>query len=51
MSEVENTSFEACLQKLMTSLEASLYEEATAQLAKSSMSRPSVAFTIESTSI
>ena len=33
MSEVENTSFEACLQKLMTSLEASLYEEATAQLA------------------
>lgn len=33
MSEVENTSFEAHLQKLMTSLEASLYEEATAQLA------------------
>ena len=33
MSEVENASFEACLQKLMTSLEASLYEEATAQLA------------------
>ena len=33
MSEVENTSFEACLQRLMTSLEASLYEEATAQLA------------------
>ena len=33
MSEVENTSFEVCLQKLMTSLEASLYEEATAQLA------------------
>ncbi len=33
MSEVENTSFEARLQKLMTSLEASLYEEATAQLA------------------
>ncbi|RUM80652.1 MAG: magnesium transporter [Candidatus Thioglobus sp.] len=33
MSEVENTSFEACLQKLMTFLEASLYEEATAQLA------------------
>ena len=33
MSEVENTSFEDCLQKLMTSLEASLYEEATAQLA------------------
>ncbi len=32
MSEVENTSFEASLQKLMTSLEASLYEEATAQL-------------------
>ena len=33
MSEVENTSFEACLQKLMTSLEASLYEEAIAQIA------------------
>lgn len=33
MSEVENTSFEVCLRKLMTSLEASLYEEATAQLA------------------
>ena len=33
MSEVENTSFEDCLQKLITSLEASLYEEATAQLA------------------
>jgi len=33
MSEVENTSFEVRLQKLMTSLEASLYEEATAQLA------------------
>ncbi len=33
MSEVKNTSFEVCLQKLMTSLEASLYEEATAQLA------------------
>ena len=33
MSKVENTSFEDCLQKLITSLEASLYEEATAQLA------------------
>lgn len=33
MSEVENTSFEAYLQRLMLSLEASLYEEATAQLA------------------
>ena len=33
MSEVENTSFEACLQKLMTSLEASSYEEAIAQIA------------------
>jgi magnesium transporter len=32
MSEVENTPFEACLLKLMTSLEASLYEEAAAQL-------------------
>ena len=32
MSEVENTSFEECLQRLMTSLEASLYEEASAQL-------------------
>ena len=32
MSEVENTSFEECLQRLMTSLEASLYEEATSQL-------------------
>ncbi len=32
MSEVENTSFEDCLQKLITSLEASLYEDATAQL-------------------
>lgn len=32
MSEVENTSFEGCLQRLMTSLEASLYEEATSQL-------------------
>lgn len=33
MLEVENTSFEDCLQKLITSLEASLYEEATTQLA------------------
>ncbi|EEZ79613.1 magnesium transporter [Candidatus Thioglobus sp.] len=33
MSEVENTSFEDCLQRLMVSLEASLYEEATSQLA------------------
>lgn len=33
MSEVENTSFEDCLQKLIMSLEASLYEEATTQLA------------------
>ncbi len=33
MSEVENTSFEDCLQRLMKSLEASLYEEATSQLA------------------
>ena len=32
MSEVENTSFEGCLQRLMTSLEASLYEEAISQL-------------------
>jgi magnesium transporter len=32
MSEVENTSFEECLQRLLTSLEASLYEEATSQL-------------------
>ena len=32
MSEVENTSFEDCLQRLMTSLEASLYEEAISQL-------------------
>ena len=32
MSEVENTSFEERLQRLMTSLEASLYEEATSQL-------------------
>lgn len=32
MSEVENTSFEECLQRLMISLEASLYEEATSQL-------------------
>ncbi|CAC9584822.1 Mg/Co/Ni transporter MgtE, CBS domain-containing [uncultured Gammaproteobacteria bacterium] len=33
MSEVKNTSFEDCLQKLMESLEVSLYEEATTQLA------------------
>ena len=33
MSEVENTSFEVRLQKLMISLEASLYEEAASQLA------------------
>lgn len=33
MSEVENTSFEDCLQRLILSLEASLYEEATTQLA------------------
>lgn len=33
MSEVENTSFEVSLQKLMISLEASLYEEAASQLA------------------
>jgi magnesium transporter len=33
MSEVKNTSFEDCLQKLMGSLEASLYEEATTQFA------------------
>jgi magnesium transporter len=32
MSEVKNTSFKKCLQRLMRSLEASLYEEATAQL-------------------
>ncbi len=32
MSEVENTSFKECLQRLMVSLEASLYEEATSQL-------------------
>lgn len=32
MSEVEHTSFEECLQRLMISLEASLYEEATSQL-------------------
>ncbi|MEO1939917.1 magnesium transporter [Candidatus Thioglobus sp.] len=32
MSEVENTSFEDCLQRLMSSLKASLYEEATSQL-------------------
>ncbi len=31
MLEVKNTSFEDCLQKLMKSLEASLYEEATKQ--------------------
>ena len=33
MSEVENTSFEVRLQKLMISLEASLYEEAASQVA------------------
>jgi len=33
MSEVANTSFEECLQRLVTSLEASLYEEAASQLA------------------
>jgi len=33
MSEVEHTSFEVCLQKLMKSLQASLYEDATTQLA------------------
>ncbi|AYQ56613.1 Mg/Co/Ni transporter MgtE, CBS domain-containing [Bathymodiolus thermophilus thioautotrophic gill symbiont] len=33
MSEAKNTSFEECLQKLIVSLEASLYEEATTQLA------------------
>ncbi|CAC9436808.1 Mg/Co/Ni transporter MgtE, CBS domain-containing [uncultured Gammaproteobacteria bacterium] len=32
MIEVKHTSFEECLQRLMTSLEASLYEEATSQL-------------------
>ncbi len=32
MSKVEHISFEDCLQRLMTSLEASLYEEATSQL-------------------
>ncbi len=32
MSEVENTSFEDCLQRLIQSLEADLYEEAAAQL-------------------
>ena len=32
MSEVENTSFEDCLQGLINSLEASLYEEAAAKL-------------------
>lgn len=32
MSEVDNTSFEDCLQGLIESLEASLYEEAAAQL-------------------
>ena len=34
MSEVENTSFEECLQRLMSSLEASLYEEAISQLSR-----------------
>ncbi|MDB2589780.1 magnesium transporter [Candidatus Thioglobus sp.] len=34
MSEVEKTSFEECLQRLMISLEASLYEEATSQLSE-----------------
>ena len=34
MSEVENTSFEDCLQKLMELLQTSLYEEAATQLAK-----------------
>lgn len=33
MSEVQKTSFEDCLKKLMESLEVSLYEEATTQLA------------------
>lgn len=33
MSEVEKTSFEECLERLMKSLEVSLYEEATTQLA------------------
>ncbi|MBA5249852.1 MAG: magnesium transporter [Gammaproteobacteria bacterium] len=33
MSEAENPSFEDCLQRLILSLEASLYEEATTQLA------------------
>ena len=33
MSEVNNTSFKDCLQKLMEFLQASLYEEATTQLA------------------
>ena len=32
MSEVENASFEKCLQRLIISLEASLYEEAASQL-------------------
>ncbi len=32
MSEVDSTSFKECLQRLMISLEASLYEEATSQL-------------------
>ncbi len=34
MSKVENTSFEECLQRLMSSLEASLYEEAISQLSR-----------------
>lgn len=34
MLEVENTSFEERLQRLITSLEASLYEEATSQLSE-----------------
>lgn len=34
MSEVKKTSFKDCLQRLMTALEASLYEEATTQLAE-----------------
>ncbi|SMN11600.1 Mg/Co/Ni transporter MgtE / CBS domain [uncultured Candidatus Thioglobus sp.] len=33
MSEVENTSFKDCLQKLIVSLEASLYEDAATQFA------------------
>ncbi|MBE8189550.1 MAG: magnesium transporter [Candidatus Thioglobus sp.] len=32
MSEVQQTSFKDCLQRLMSALEASLYEEATTQL-------------------